>query len=263
MKLSIITINKNNSSGLEKTIKSVTEQNYNDFEFIVIDGASSDRSVEIIKKYTDKITFWVSEPDSGIYNAMNKAIKKAQGDYCLFLNSGDWLIKNNTLAELFLEIANIEDAGVYYSGCWTSKNKYIEAPKNLDINYLIVHNLNHQNTLIRRSLFIEHGYYNEKLSIASDYEFWLKEFWTHKTIFRYINTNISIYDSLGISSNSNFDSELEDSIRSAFGPLSESLIKLRRYYHSLYGNIIENYGPSRLLNLILRIYLRVIKRVKY
>ena len=87
MKLSIITINLNNVIGLEKTITSVINQNFLDFEYIIIDGSSTDGSLEIIKKYAEKIAYCVSEPDKGIYNAMNKGLKKASGQYCLFLNS--------------------------------------------------------------------------------------------------------------------------------------------------------------------------------
>src|ERR1700757_1115246 len=88
-KLSIITINFNDQLGLSKTIKSVISQTISDFEFIIIDGASSDKSLDIIKHYADKISFWVSEKDNGIYDAQNKGIAKATGDYLLFLNSGD------------------------------------------------------------------------------------------------------------------------------------------------------------------------------
>ena len=86
MKLSVITINFNNRDGLRKTIESVVNQTYKDFEYIVIDGGSTDGSVDVIKEYTDRIDYWVSEPDKGIYNAMNKGIDVAQGEYCLFLN---------------------------------------------------------------------------------------------------------------------------------------------------------------------------------
>jgi glycosyltransferase involved in cell wall biosynthesis len=260
--LSIITINRNNAAGLEKTIQSVICQTFTDFEYIVIDGASYDNSVEIIKEYADKINFWVSEPDTGVYNAMNKGIKKAQGKYCLFLNSGDWLISGTTLTEVFDEITNIEEAGIYYADCIATNHPLFQPPKSIDINYLVVHNLNHQNTLIKRSLFLEHGFYNEKFTISSDYEFWLREFWTYKTKFIYINTKIAIYDSFGISSLSNFDAELEDSIRSVFGSLGESLVKLRRFRHSIYGDIIENFGSSKFLDFILKIYRYILKRTK-
>jgi len=262
MTLSIITVNKKNAAGLEKTIKSVICQTFADFEFIIIDGNSSDNSVEVIERYKDKINFWISEPDSGIYNAMNKGIRKAQGDYCLFLNSGDCLLKECTLTELFNEIRNTEDAGIYYTDCIATNHPYFTPPKLININYLIIHNLNHQNTLIKRSLFIEHGFYNEKYRIASDYEFWLKEFWTYKTIFKYINTNISLYDSFGISTYSNFDFEVEDSIRFVFPDLNEALINYRRLAHSSYGVIIENYGSRKIIDFLLKCYKHILKYLK-
>ena len=258
MKLSIITVNKNNSSGLEKTIKSVLYQTYTDFEYIIIDGNSTDGSVEVLKKYNEKIYYWVSEPDTGIYNAMNKGIRKARGEYCLFLNSGDWLIDNTTLVNLFDELKHTEDAGIYYTDCIATNHPF-NAPKSIDINYLVIHNLNHQNSLIKRSLFLEHGLYNEKYMIAADYDFWLREFWTYKTKFTYIKTNIAGYDSFGISSHSNFDSDLEDAIRTVFGSLGESLVKLRRYSHSGYGTIVETYGYPKFLDFLLKVYKRILK----
>ena len=92
LKISIITINYNNKSGLEKTIESVLQQTYDNIEYLVIDGNSTDGSKDVIKKYKHRISYWVSEPDSGIYNAMNKGGTKATGDYLLFLNSGDVLL---------------------------------------------------------------------------------------------------------------------------------------------------------------------------
>ena len=89
MKLSIITVNYNDAKGLERTIKSVISQSYHDFEFIVIDGGSSDESQDIIQKYERHIDYWVSEPDGGIYQGMNKGLRQAKGDYVNFMNSGD------------------------------------------------------------------------------------------------------------------------------------------------------------------------------
>ena len=100
MILSIITINYNNALGLKNTIESVISQSYQSFEYIVIDGDSSDGSKEVLSRFKDKITCVISEPDSGIYNAMNKGVKNASGDYCLFLNSGDTLADENVLEKL-------------------------------------------------------------------------------------------------------------------------------------------------------------------
>ena len=96
-KLSIITVNLNKAKGLQKTIESVIFQTFTDYEYIIIDGGSTDGSKQIIEQYADKITYWVSEPDSGIYNGMNKGIKVAKGEYCLFLNSEDYLLSNEIL----------------------------------------------------------------------------------------------------------------------------------------------------------------------
>ena len=89
MKFSIITVNFNNKEGLHNTIKSVINQTFRDFEYIVIDGGSTDGSIDILKKYDKYINYWISEKDSGIYNAMNKGISKANGEYLNFMNSGD------------------------------------------------------------------------------------------------------------------------------------------------------------------------------
>ena len=97
MKLSIITVNLNNRDGLQKTIDSVICQTFRDFEWIVIDGGSTDGSKELIEQYADHFAYWVSEPDKGIYNAMNKGIKVAKGEYLQFLNSGDSLWNETTL----------------------------------------------------------------------------------------------------------------------------------------------------------------------
>jgi len=99
--LSIISINLNNVAGLQKTIESVWPQTFTDYEYIIIDGGSTDGSIDIIKKYSDKITYWISEKDNGIYHAMNKGIEVAKGDYCLFLNSGDWLVDKKILENVF------------------------------------------------------------------------------------------------------------------------------------------------------------------
>ena len=103
MKLSIITVNLNNMEGLQKTCDSIISQTFKNFEWIVIDGGSADGSKELIEEYGSNISYWVSEPDKGIYNAMNKGIKVAKGEYLYFLNSGDYLFDSNALSDVFLD----------------------------------------------------------------------------------------------------------------------------------------------------------------
>jgi len=106
MKISIITVVKNDSEHLEQTIQSVLSQTYSKLEYIIIDGGSNDGTIDIIKKYSDKITYWVSEPDKGVYDAMNKAIAASTGDYVNFMNSGDTFHDKNVLSNMrFDEIA--------------------------------------------------------------------------------------------------------------------------------------------------------------
>ena len=100
MKYSIITVNYNNKEGLRKTIESVIHQTFRDFEFIVIDGGSIDGSVDVLKEYDSQIDFWVSEPDGGIYQGMNKGIKKATGEYLNFMNSGDCFYSSDVLEKV-------------------------------------------------------------------------------------------------------------------------------------------------------------------
>ena len=104
MKLSIITINYNNLAGLRKTVESVLAQTYREFEYIVIDGASTDGSAEYVRAQADKLTYWVSEQDTGIYNAMNKGVRAATGEYVLMLNSGDFLVDEYVVERILPEL---------------------------------------------------------------------------------------------------------------------------------------------------------------
>ena len=258
--LSIITINKNNAAGLEKTIESVIGQTSNDFEYIVIDGASSDGSVEVIQKYADKINYLVSEPDTGVYNAMNKGIRKAQGTYCLFLNSGDWLVSPETLDNFFKETVT-NTADIFYSDAIFSDNsvKYFE--NIITIHYLLFHHINHQNSIIKRSLFLEHSFYNENLLLCSDYEFFLSEFWKYKSKFYKVKTNICIYDINGISSLNKELRSNEDTIvyKNIFNELSSIIIEYKYIHKTVYYDILKNNYDSKFLSFLIKVYRKIIK----
>jgi glycosyltransferase involved in cell wall biosynthesis len=196
LKLSIITVNLNNAAGLRKTIESVVNQTFTDYEYIIIDGGSTDGSVEIIKEYADKITYWVSEPDKGIYNAMNKGIKVAKGEYCLFLNSGDWLLLNSTLFSFFSKFENYD---ILYGN--VMKNYGLEVfPHKLTLSFFYLDTICHQAAIIRTKLFKEIGFYNENLKIAADWEFFIKAIFINNFSYKYIDVNISNYEGNGLSS---------------------------------------------------------------
>lgn len=199
-RLSIVTINKNNDKGLEKTIKSVWErQTFDNFEHIVIDGASSDNSVDVIRKYEMKITYWISELDEGIYDAMNKGIVKSKGDYLLFLNSGDWL-EDDILAQVFNEDFN-EDI-VYANLYHYRKVDDIELciyPDKLTLPFILNYSLGHPSTFIKRELFKD-MLYEEKYRIISDWVFFIKQILLFNRTTKHLNLAISYFNLYGISS---------------------------------------------------------------
>jgi glycosyltransferase involved in cell wall biosynthesis len=199
MKLSIITVNKDNAPGLEKTCLSIAAQTYRDFEWVIIDGASGDSSVEVIKKYAHHAHYWVSEKDSGVYNAINKGILSATGEYLLFLNSGDFLLHPWTLQEAIDEINASEYADVYFCDTVLSTWEVWKYPQNITLKFLLNGWLNHQSCLINRKLF-SHQLYNENYRIISDWYFFITEIIRHNITFHHINTNIVLYDVSGVSS---------------------------------------------------------------
>lgn len=210
-KLSIITINYNNAKGLDKTLQSVINQNSQDFEYVVVDGNSSDESEKIIDSHKNYIDKWISEPDSGVYNAMNKGIRMASGDYLLFLNSGDKLADQNVIAEILPSLKNNED--IIYGNLIYSLNELPQTlftpPKNIDLTYFLNSFLPHPSSFIKKNLFQKIGFYNEKFKIISDWEFFLRAIVINKASYLHIDEVISDFDNSGISS----DSENEKLIR--------------------------------------------------
>lgn len=206
MKLSIITINRNNIKGLRKTIESVLSQTFTDFEYIVIDGASTDGSVDVIKEYADKISYWVSEPDNGIYNAMNKGILKATGEYLLFLNSGDWLVDVNVIKDFCKSDLNedIISGNVVMNN---AQNELWESPQKDKLVFYVFYRttIPHQATFILKNLFYQYGFYNENNIIVSDWEFFLKCLMMNNCSYNHFDRIISYLDMTGISQNHSFD----------------------------------------------------------
>jgi len=209
-KLSIITVNLNNSTGLLKTIKSVVSQTFSDYEYIIIDGGSTDGSVDIIKQYADKITYWVSEPDKGIYNAMNKGILQAKGEYCLFLNSGDYLYSKDVLYNVFIVNYCKEDiitgnSFPIYPNQPTKLSKgraYDRKQKgeSLTLYDMYKGTINHCSSFIKRKLFDKYGLYDENYKIVSDWIFFLKVIGLYGIQVEYADVIISCFDKTGISS---------------------------------------------------------------
>jgi glycosyltransferase involved in cell wall biosynthesis len=204
MKLSIITINWNNADGLQKTIQSVVSQTSKDFEYVVIDGGSTDGSVEVIKKYSESFPInWLSEPDKGIYNAMNKGIRRASGEYLHFLNSGDILYDDNVVAQMY---ERIEECGHpdMLTGIMYKKmvdGRLFRSPVSRNYSFLRFYNssLNHPSTYIKRELFDKYGLYDESLKIVSDWKWFMQVVAMHGVKPTAVDVNITIFDITGIS----------------------------------------------------------------
>ena len=205
MKLSIITINRNNAEGLHRTLESVSAQTYHEMEHVIVDGASTDGSVDVIKEYVDRCmmynVLWVSEPDGGIYEAMNKGLKMCQGEYTLMLNSGDYLVDEHVIERLMPEldgtdivqgnIVKVEDGKeVVCNGYGKSEITFIDVMKN---HFL------HQASFCRRELFDIYGYFDESYKINGDTVFYAKCLGFGDATFKYVNQNIAYFDTTGIS----------------------------------------------------------------
>lgn len=213
MKLSIITINYNNADGLRKTLESVAAQTYSDFEHVIVDGASTDNSLQVIKEYVNNNNInenpiaikWVSEPDNGIYNAMNKGIRMAEGQYCQFLNSGDMLAADNVVEKMleYLETNTFPD--ILYGDMQKVmpngkklRDKHGNV-KDVTLNMFYHGCLNHSPAYIRKSLFESYGMYDENLKICSDWKFYMQSIVLGQASVKYVPLLVTIFDMGGIS----------------------------------------------------------------
>lgn len=176
MKYSIITVNYNNKAGLRKTIESVIHQTFRDFEYIVIDGGSTDGSAEVLKEYNAQINYWVSEPDGGIYQGMNKGIAKANGDYLNFMNSGDCFYSS----EILEKVSNYQsDADFiigkdyHYNNEINKGHASIQPPRTTMMHFFIA-TLDHQSSFIKRELFKD-SLYDESHQLVSDWIFFIEK----------------------------------------------------------------------------------------
>lgn len=233
MLISIITINYNNAEGLKKTIDSVRAQTFSDYEHIIVDGGSTDGSVGVIETalqdadYAKHVSWWCSEKDGGIYNAMNKGIAHASGDFINMMNSGDCFAKD-VLAPLAL-IANENPDKILYGAVNIFENgKFIMAfgrsaeglPQNM---------IAHQSCFVPASIYKKYGSYDESFKIASDYEKFLC-FYKNNETFLYTNLIIADYDNTGVSS-SNVDLVLaeDEKARKKYGyyvaPTRKQIVK--------------------------------------
>ena len=198
MKVTVITINYNNLHGLKRTIPSVLSQTYDDFEYIVVDGGSTDGSKEYIESQKG-ISQWISEKDKGIYNAMNKGISMAHGEYCIFMNSGDHFFSPYSLGNAYKGL----DGTDYCTGrtAIVRDDNSIEfhiPPKLMTVLFIKDTSLQHQSTFIKTSLLKKYPY-DEQLKIVSDWAHFFELWYNKKCTYKTLDSIISVFYFDGVS----------------------------------------------------------------
>lgn len=208
MILSVITINRNNASGLKKTMQSVLDQGFKDFEFVVVDGASTDGSVEVIKGF--ELAFGerlkrISEPDKGIYNAMNKGIRMADGNYVEFLNSGDCMASDDVVGKMIGALGKEQFPSILYGNMikvFPDGHRFKDrcfAGREISFLGFYTGTLNHSPAYIRKSLFEKYGMYDESLRIVSDWKWYLQAIILGEEKPVYADIDVTLFDMTGIS----------------------------------------------------------------
>lgn len=251
VKLSIITINLDNAAGLQKTMASVFMQTFKNYEYIVIDGGSSDESIAEIEKHTQQLAYWVSEKDKGVYNAMNKGIQRSTGEYLLFLNSGDFLLENNSLYYFFekdydQDVLCADIRMNDHPNYWIKK-----APDTLSFDFFTTDTLPHQSALIKKELFNRVGLYDESLRFVSDWKFYLNAFCKFDATYLHLPVVTTQYEFRGISSVADnaaaLHQERNNVLQTEYALFYADYLELHQCRASL-----RNYSNSRLHNALSR-----------
>lgn len=237
---------------MQKTVESVVSQTWQEFEYLVIDGGSTDGSVAYLESQTDNITYWVSETDKGIYNAMNKGIAKATGEYLLFLNSGDHFIDTLSLQKAQNHL--LKDDVIYFNIDVIDNGSFyvLENPAVLSFSYLHNNLPCHQCTFIHQSVFERVGFYDESLKIVADWKLLLQAILKHNIRYRKVDAVFSTFYKDGISSlpenQSIIAAERAQVLQKEFPVLMNDLNE-----QFVLQRIIRNLRKSRKINWLIRL----------
>jgi glycosyltransferase involved in cell wall biosynthesis len=257
MKLSIITVNFNDAEGLERTIKSVLSQSFHDFEFIIIDGGSTDDSVNIIKKYESHIDYWVSEHDGGIYPGMNKGLRQAKGEYLNFMNGGDCFHSEDVLEKIFALETNAD----IITGAHAENGIRNIGEGGVTMLDLYKWAIDHQASFIRREVALRHPY-DEKYRIVSDWKFFIEALIFDNCSFYYTDTIVVDVDMTGIS-NTNLSLDMQEREIVLKEMFPERVLKDYQLLASIHPDLLE-VAPricqsQTIKNTILRLVYKLLK----
>ncbi|MCE7065377.1 glycosyltransferase family 2 protein [Dyadobacter sp. CY326] len=225
--ISIITVTYNAAATLEYTIKSVVEQTYSNIEFVVIDGASTDGTLEILRNYRSNLSVFVSEKDSGIYDAMNKALGYAKGDWVYFLGADDVIMTPSTIEDM-VQHFNEADT-IYYGDIYLKSSKRLYNGR-VNLYKLLLCNISHQAIFYPKSVYKEKEY-QTKYKYFADHVYNLELYASSKNSFKYISKVIAVYNDQGSSSTNvdeQYNADIIDIIKNNFGSLPSAYLWARR-----------------------------------
>ncbi len=210
MKISIITVCYNSEQFIKSAIDSILSQTYNDIEYIIVDGASNDKTVEIIKSYGNKITKFISEPDKGIYDAMNKGIKMSSGEIVAILNSDDFYTDNNVIRDIATAFSDNSIDGIYGNLLVVYRDNIDKIKRRYEAKKFRVKSLEygimpgHATIFLKRNLFEKYGLYKTNYKIAADFDLLVRMLYTHKIKIHYLPRIILKARTGGVSDNNIF-----------------------------------------------------------
>lgn len=251
-KISIITVNYNNLEGLKQTVESVKSQVFKGFEHVIIDGGSTDGSVSFIEKNKSLFDYWISEPDTGVYQAMNKGIKNAKGAYVLFLNSGDHFVDSQVLEKHHHEVENVDL--IYFDLKVIENNKPFTKtyPDELSFSYFVEDTLPHPATFIKKEAFLKTNLYQEDFKIVSDWKFFIDAICKYNLSYKRIADTLSVFYIGGLSSNpKNQSIKFKEKESVLYGDYSIYMNDIQEVVS--YKKTVNNLRQSRIINLLVKL----------
>lgn len=235
--ITIITVVYNDFKNIEKTIQAILDQTYKDIEYIIIDGGSQDGTADVIKKYESNLAYWISEKDRGIYDAMNKAINKSNGEWIIFMNSGDLFYNNNVLQDIFFNKSYPVSDIIYGNTLALNSKNIIIPPKKISKNFFYSNTICHQSIFFKKEMFLKNNLYNLNYRIIAD-RIWLLEAAIGNANFKHVDFIVSVWDEEGFSKNNILLYNKESNIlgETYFGNIERIILKLKLKINLLLKN---------------------------
>lgn len=253
--ITIVTVCYNAEKIINETLEAVYNQTYNNIEYLIIDGASKDNTLETIKAYEKKfqekgiIYKWVSEPDKGIYDAMNKGANMATGDWIYYLNCGDLFYNNNVLSEIFENENNYKSNKIIYGDVvkvFKNKQEYFKQDK-VSRKYLLLSMICHQSLFMRKDSFIQFGNFDLNYNIVADYKKILEIYFENNNNLKYLNKTIAFYDMNGFSENNykKMNEQRLEIIKPIFNKTEYIYANFIYFLRNMKRSILINYTKER------------------